>query len=51
MRRGDLVQRVIEVAEQDRMLIVTGCDADPSSASYRNVQAIIRRSRDPVLVV
>lgn len=51
VRRGDLVQRVIEVAEQDRMLIVTGCDADPSSASYRNVQAIIRRSRDPVLVV
>ncbi len=51
VRQGDLVHRVIELAEGEQRLIVTGCDQDPSSSSYRNVQAIIRRAKDPVLVV
>lgn len=51
VRRGDLVHRVIELAEGEQRLIVTGCDTDPGSSSYRNVQALIRRARDPVLVV
>lgn len=51
VRRGDLVAQVIEMASESQRLIVTGCDADPGSRSYRNVQAIVRRARDPVLVV
>ena len=51
VRQGDLVSRVIELAEGEQRLIVTGCDTDPGSSSYRSVQALIRRSRDPVLVV
>ena len=48
---GDLVGRVAELAEGQQRLIVTGCDTDPGSVSYRNVQALIRRAKDPVLVV
>ncbi len=51
VRQGDLVSRVIELAEGEQRLIVTGCDTDPGSSSYRSVQALIRRARDPVLVV
>ncbi|MBA3590580.1 universal stress protein [Methylibium sp.] len=51
VRRGDLVAQVIELAEEGQRLIVTGRDTDPGSSSYRNVQALIRRARDPVLVV
>ncbi len=51
VRQGDLVHRVIELAEGEQRLIVTGCDTDPGSSSYRNVQALIRRAKDPVLVV
>lgn len=51
VQKGDLVDRVSELAEEGQRLIVTGCDTDPASRSYRNVQAIIRRARDPVLVV
>ncbi len=50
-RRGDLVAQVIELAEEGQRLIVTGRDTDPGSSSYRNVQALIRPARDPVLVV
>ena len=49
--QGDLVSRVIELAESEQRLIVTGCEPDPASSSYRSVQALIRRSNDPVLVV
>lgn len=51
VRQGDLVRQVIDLAEGEQRLIVTGCDMDPGSSSYRNVQALIRRSSDPVLVV
>lgn len=51
VRQGDLVSRVIELAEGEQRLIITGCDTDPGSSSYRNVQALIRRAKDPVLVV
>ncbi len=51
VRHGDLVDRVIELAEEGQRLIVTGCDNDASSSSYRSVQAIIRRATDPVLVI
>ncbi len=51
VREGDVVHRVSELATQEHMLIVTGCDTDPSSISYRSVQAIIRSASDPVLVV
>lgn len=51
VRHGDLVSRVTELAEGEQRLIVTGCDTDPGSSSYRNVQALIRRAKDPVLVV
>ncbi len=51
VRQGDLVSRVIELAEGEQRLIVTGCDTDPGSSSYRSVQALIRRAKDPVLVV
>ena len=51
VQQGDLVSRVIELAESEQRLIVTGCDTDPGSMSYRSVQALIRRAKDPVLVV
>ncbi|MGB3225183.1 MAG: universal stress protein [Desulforhopalus sp.] len=51
VRRGDLVAQVIELAKEGQRLIVTGCDTDPTSRSFRNVQAIIRCARDPVLVI
>lgn len=51
VRHGDLVARVMELAEEGQRLIVTGCDTDPASSSYRRVQAIVRRAKDPVLVV
>lgn len=51
VRRGDLVAQVIKLAEEGQRLIVTGCDTDPVSSSFRNVQAIIRCARDPVLVI
>ena len=51
VRQGDLVEQVIELAQESQRLIVTGCDHDAGSSSYRNVQAIIRRATDPVLVV
>ena len=51
VRHGDLVAEVMEIAEEGQRLIVTGCDTDPASSSYRRVQAIVRRAKDPVLVV
>lgn len=51
VRRGDLVSQVIELASEGQRLIVTGCDEDSASSSFRNVLAIVRRARDPVLVV
>lgn len=51
VRHGDLVAQVMELAEEGQRLIVTGCDTDPASSSYRRVQAIVRRAKDPVLVV
>ena len=51
VRHGDLVARVMELADEGQRLIVTGCDTDPASSSYRRVQAIVRRAKDPVLVV
>lgn len=51
VRQGDMVTRLMELAEEGQRFIVTGCDTDPSSSSYQHVQAIIRRARDPVLVV
>ena len=51
VQQGDLVRRVIDLAEGEQRLIVTGCDTDPGSHSYRTVQALIRRATDPVLVI
>ena len=51
VRHGDLVAEVMALAEEGQRLIVTGCDTDPASSSYRRVQAIVRRAKDPVLVV
>ena len=51
VRHGDLVAEVMAIAEEGQRLIVTGCDTDPASSSYRRVQAIVRRAKDPVLVV
>ncbi len=52
VRTGQPVEQVLAFArEQERSLLVTGCPEDCSATGYLRVQALIRESPDPVLVV
>ncbi len=50
-RTGDVVPAVIEVANAADRLVVVRCPRDRASAGYQRVQALVRESRNAVLIV
>lgn len=52
VRIGQPLEKLLSFAhEQERSLIITGCPENCSATGYLQVQALIRESPDPVLVI
>ncbi|MHC5003537.1 MAG: hypothetical protein ACYTJ0_10470 [Planctomycetota bacterium] len=51
VRVGAAVTRAAELADEREALVVTGCPRDPIATGYQRVQALLRASRNPLLIV
>lgn len=48
---GPAVKTIAEVCNAQDQLVITGCPSDHTSSAYQRVLAVIRESRNPLLVV
>ena len=51
VRAGPLVPALLEYANQDAAILLATCTTDCASTGYQRVQALVRGSRNPVLIV
>lgn len=51
VEEGDLVSAVSAVANEQPSLVVAGCGAECTTADYQDVAALVRQSKNPILVV
>ena len=51
VEEGELVSAVSAVANEQPCLLLIGCGAECAGADYQDVAALVRQSRNPVLVV
>ncbi|MFG0330204.1 MAG: universal stress protein [Phycisphaerales bacterium] len=51
VRSGEAVEEIARLANEENGLIASACPRKPTAAAYQRVQALVRASTNPVLVV